>query len=95
VLTLELRDGVLADLPAVHPASEGVAEFTGAVVIKAPADVWEKILAEIPPPHYNDIISAQKFGLRIRGDSETFWQYYAAIRRAVEILRDVRLEAAV
>jgi len=93
-VTLELRDGLLVD-PPDPSADDGIQSMRGAVVIQAPDDVWDRILAEIPPPQYNDIIAAQKFGLRIRGDSETFWQYYPAIRRAVEILRDVRLEAAV
>ena len=68
----------------VRPASQegGWAPYAP-IETRAPAGVWAKILAPIPPRFFNDIIPARAFGLRVEGPDETFWQYYPAVRRAV------------
>lgn len=90
VLTLPLANGVVGETSAVeiHDATE---RRSGHVVVSASREVWDRVLEAPPPPYFNDIISAQMSGLRIGGDVETFWQYYPAIRRAVELLREVRV----
>jgi hypothetical protein len=69
-------------------AGTGNGEATPQVTVEAPAEAWEKILAPVPPPFFNDIMPARAFGLSVKGDEETFWQYYPAIRRLVDILRE-------
>jgi hypothetical protein len=84
---LELADGRLTGVgesPAEQPLAAGHLGFSG------PADVWDLVLAPVPPPFHNDVVPAQAFGIRQTGEPETFWQYYPAVRRAVEILREVR-----
>jgi hypothetical protein len=93
---LDLGDAVvelLLDDGAVSAPSEpgSVARAgLGHIGVRAPVEVWERILAPIPPPYYTDIIAARAFGLRIEGERETFWQYYAAVRRALDLLREER-----
>jgi hypothetical protein len=36
----------------------------------------------------NDIAPAAAFGLTVSGDTETYWQYYPAIQRLVQLLRE-------
>jgi hypothetical protein len=52
------------------------------------AETWKKVLSPLPPPFFNDIAPARAFGLTVEGDEETFWQYYPAIRRLVDLLRE-------
>jgi len=59
----------------------------GCVAVSAPEAVWEQILAPVPAPYFNDILPARAAGLEIDGHTETFWQYYPAVRRAVDLLR--------
>ena len=59
----------------------------GHLGFRGPEDVWRKILAAVPPPFHNDIVPARAFGLVQEGEAETFWQYYPAARRAVDLLR--------
>jgi hypothetical protein len=85
VAYLLLTDGAVRAAPS-EPAT--VQTGTGHITVRAPAEVWAKILAPIPPPHFNDILPAQAFGLVREGDAETFWQYFPAVRRAVDLLRE-------
>lgn len=65
------------------------------VTLAAPRPVWDAILSPIPPPFLHDIVPAQGAGLRVVGDPETFWQYYPAVRRAVDLLRALRQDEEV
>jgi hypothetical protein len=88
VIDLLLTEGLVSAAPT--PAVE-VPAGAGHVGVRAPAEVWDKILTPIPPPFFNDILPAQAFGLVREGDAETFWQYCPAVRRAVELLREETL----
>jgi hypothetical protein len=81
-LTFVVEGGV------IRPAGEGGWAAYAPIELRAPADVWAKILAPVPPPFFNDIMPARAFGLKVDGPEETFWQYYPAVRRAVELLRE-------
>lgn len=59
----------------------------GVVVLSGPADVWAKLLSDVPPPFATDVAAAFAIGLRRDGDPLAYWQYYPAIQRAVELLR--------
>jgi hypothetical protein len=88
IADLLLTDGAVSAAPAPRTA---VSAGAGHVGVRAPAEVWAKLLAPIPPPFFNDILPAQAFGLVREGDAETFWQYFPAVRRAVELLREETL----
>ena len=82
---LRLRNGVpiaLADSP-----SEPLADEPGLIGLSAGADLWERILAPVPEPFCNDVVPAQALGLQRSGSELTFWQYYPAVRRVVDLLR--------
>ncbi|MDH3642626.1 MAG: alpha/beta hydrolase, partial [Gammaproteobacteria bacterium] len=61
----------------------GVVEFAGS------ADVWQQVLAAVPPRFHNDVMAniSSGAGLSRRGDPVVHAQYYAAAMRAIELLR--------
>jgi pimeloyl-ACP methyl ester carboxylesterase len=78
-----LRDGVAR---AISKADADVPT----VVFSGPAEVWEQVLAPRPPRFLNDLLPAEMGGLIARsGDELTFWQYYPAIARAIEVIREL------
>ena len=91
-LSIDL-DGLRLEFVVVEGAISSCSPVGGPLVaLAAPADVWAKLLAPVPPPRFNDIMPARAFGLRVEGDEETFYQYYPAIRRLVDILRQETAE---
>jgi pimeloyl-ACP methyl ester carboxylesterase len=59
----------------------------GVVGLAGPAAVWDEVLKAVPPRFFNDIGFAEALGMKRTGDDLTFWQYYPAIIRAVEVMR--------
>ena len=58
--------------------------------ISAPESDWKALLAQIPKPFYQDLYPASlHHGFEINGNSENYCAYYPAIRRLIEILREV------
>ena len=56
-------------------------------IAAAPAE-WEKLLAPVPPPFYQDPFGASlHHPVSLGGDPETLFAYYGALRRVIEILR--------
>ncbi len=88
---LDIRRGEIADVvetPGIFDDFE--------IEIAAGDDVWEKILAPVPPPFHHDLFPAQlHHGLRITGDLESVFAYYGALRRITELMRSVHNDAAV
>jgi pimeloyl-ACP methyl ester carboxylesterase len=70
----EPEAGVATDGP-------GVVSFSGST------DLWATITSSPPPRFFNDLAFAAALGLRVGGDELTYWQYYPAMARAVELLR--------
>ncbi len=61
------------------------------LAITAAAEEWEKLLAPVPPPFYQDPFGASlHHAVSLGGDSETLFAYYGALRRVIEILREAR-----
>jgi hypothetical protein len=84
VIDLQLEDGAVTARQA-SPAT--VSPDAGHIGLRAPAEVWSKILAPVPPPFFNDVLPAMAFGMERDGEVETFWQYFPAVRRTIELLR--------
>ncbi len=85
-LVLSVIDGV-----AGADGLPGRAEMVrGHVAIEAAGDIWEALLAEVPPPQCNDLGSARHLGLKVSGDQEAFAQHFGAIARVIELLRHER-----
>jgi pimeloyl-ACP methyl ester carboxylesterase len=83
-LELVLTDGTPTRGPVPEATSPGGVGHLG---VSAPDEVWTQMLQETPPPYLNDVMPAQAFGLTFEGAQETLWQYYPALRRAIELLR--------
>jgi hypothetical protein len=61
--------------------------------ISAPIEDWERLLAPVPRPFYQDLVAAQlHHGFRMNADLLDYAAYYPALRRLVEILREARQE---
>jgi hypothetical protein len=81
-LALTIVDGrIVDDGPATHATS---------VRLSGSTEVWDRILAPVPPPFFHDVLPAQAIGALTleAAPTETWWQYYPAIRRAIDILRE-------
>jgi hypothetical protein len=62
---------------------------SGDVALSAAASEWEKLLAPVPPPFYQDPFGASlHHPVSLGGDPETLFAYYPALRRVIEILRE-------
>jgi hypothetical protein len=82
VLAFALGDG------AISSGGGGRGPGSAHIGLAAPREVWKKLLAPVPPPFFNDMMPARGFGLQVSGDDETLWQYYPAVRRLIDLLRE-------
>ena len=93
-LVLETGVGKLAlrvDEGVVKPGAPANRE--GVVTLTAPQSLWSRLLAPVPPPFFNDLGPAQALGMQRSGDRVVYTQYFAAIMRAIELLRPAGLQA--
>lgn len=62
--------------------------------ITAPEEEWERLLELTPRPFYQDLYPAAiHHDFDVSGDLESYCAYYPAIRRMIEILREVNNSA--
>ena len=86
VHVLRIADGAVTDVDDTALAEDEPCT----VIISAPVADWSELLAPIPRPFYQEFYPASwHHGFELRGDPDYVWPYYAALRRAGEILRDV------
>lgn len=84
-LSLSIRNGRIG---TVEPWGGRIASD---LTISAPADEWSRLLAPVPVPFYHDLAAAAAHhGFRLYGDVRHRCAYYPAVRRLVELLREVR-----
>lgn len=85
-LALKLDDGVVT-------AGNG-ATGDGFIEFGASAEVWENMLAAVPPRFHNDVMANMSTGsgLSREGDPLVHAQYYGAAMRAIELLREGRAD---
>ena len=58
---------------------------------QAPEDDWDALLESIPKPFYQDLYPATvHHGFDVVGDAQHYCAYFPAIRRLVEIMREVK-----
>ena len=61
------------------------------LAIRAPETDWEAMLAETPRPFYQDLYAAAiHHDFDVAGDTANYCAYYPAVRRLIEIMREVR-----
>jgi len=59
--------------------------------IAAPAQEWERLLAAVPRPFYQDLFGAQlHHDITLNANPLDFAAYYPALRRLLEIFREAR-----
>ncbi len=60
------------------------------LAIHAPEADWQALLATLPRPFYQDLYPAAiHHGFEVVGDTANYCAYYPAIRRLIEIMREV------
>ena len=65
------------------------------IAINAPEQDWDALLAPVPKPFYQDLYPATlHHGFEVAGNAAQYCAYYPALRRLVEIMREVRNGAA-
>lgn len=78
--------GRLAEVMAGAAGENPVRPYT--VRVSAPEEDWRELLAPVPRPFYQDLYGAiSRHGFAVDGDFETFFAYYPAVRRLIELLR--------
>ena len=82
---LRLQDGAVA---AIEPWFGGLAAN---LAIGAPERDWQALLEPVPRPFYQDLYPATiHHQFDVIGDTASYCAYYPAIRRLIEIMREVR-----
>ena len=83
---LRIENGTLASHCACAVSDAAAAPYT--VRVAETGDGWRELLAAVPRPFYQDLYGAMtRHGFAVDGDFETFFAYYPAVRRLVELLR--------
>ncbi|MEQ8485911.1 MAG: hypothetical protein RIB46_16250 [Pseudomonadales bacterium] len=83
---LRLVDGALTDVGPWRPA-----DFGADLTIGADPAAWDALLAPVPKPFYHDLWAASvHHGVQLIGDSHHRCAYYPAVRRLLELMREVR-----
>lgn len=67
----------------------GIDQFDGySVLLSGSQETWERLLAPLPRPFYQDFIAAFfQHGFEIGGDKESAFAYYWALLRMLEVMR--------
>ncbi len=79
------QDGRLREVGACDPDADCD------VYVSAPLEEWERLLAPVPQPFYQDLFGAQlHHGFQMNAEPLDYAAYYPALRRLVEILREMR-----
>lgn len=94
--TLKLRRGGDAWRLDVRGGKlDAIGSWSGAIAanlaIDAPEEDWDALLAPLPRPFYQDLYGATlHHGFEVAGDTRHYCAYYPALRRLLELMREVR-----
>ena len=79
------REGRLQEIEGCDPDADCD------VHVSASLEDWERLLAPVPRPFYQDLLGAQlHHGFQMNAELLDFAAYYPALQRLVEILREAR-----
>ena len=78
-ISIQVSEGSVADGEALQ----------GALTFKGSEDFWSKMLSPTPPRFFNEMFASLNTGQDVErtGDPLTQAQYYAAVMRAIDLLR--------
>ena len=81
---LSIADGLVDSVSACEESTDSD------LGISAPDSEWAEMLARVPKPFYQDLYAARfHHDFYYEGDFTNFCAYYPAIRRLIEIMREV------
>ena len=82
---IDLQEGAIS---VIEPWAASLADDLS---ISASAAEWEALLAPVPKPFYQDLYAATiHHGFAATGNRTHFCAYYPALRRLIELMRNVR-----
>lgn len=88
-IRLDVVDGEIRRTGPWDPA-----DFSADLTISAPDADWNALLEPLPRPFYHDLWAASvHHGFELSGERLHLCAYYPAVRRLVEIMREVRHDA--
>jgi pimeloyl-ACP methyl ester carboxylesterase len=88
VACIKLDNGVIVK-------GEAASGEPGVIALAADPTVWDKLLAAKPPRFFNDIANLIGMGqMTVQAEGLIYPQYYAAVMRAIEVLRPAAWEVA-
>jgi hypothetical protein len=80
---MRIEDGAVTEFVA---GTEGFDPYS--INIGGPVEIWEKMLAKVPPPYYQSFLPAQAhYGLTCGGDLRALYAHYAALERILVVMR--------
>jgi hypothetical protein len=72
------------------PAAPWFGGIAANLDIGAPETDWRAMLSPVPRPFYQDLHAATvHHGFHVTGDTKHYCAYYPALRRLIELMRDV------
>ena len=87
----ERRFKMTVDSGAIVDIEPWLGGIAGNLSISAPEADWEALLEAVPRPFYQDLYPASiHHGFDVAGDTVNYCAYYPAVRRLVEIMREVK-----
>ena len=87
-LRLEIGEAVLEmSLENGSPCLEAPGQRPNTIALSGPSELWNQLLAPIPPRFLNDLGPLVDRGIQFTGDRVLYAQYFGAIMRAIELLR--------
>ena len=82
---IKFRDGAMHSVDRFVPLTEPVD-----IAINGSKAFWQKILAPVPPPRFQNLYAAVRAGTcEVSGNAELYSAYFAALTRMIDVMREI------
>jgi hypothetical protein len=82
---IKFRDGAVHSIDRFVPLTEPVD-----IAINGSRAFWQKILAPVPPPRFQNLYAAVRAGTcEVSGNAELYSAYFAALTRMIDVMREI------
>ncbi len=84
---IKFRDGAMHSVDHFVPLTEPVD-----IAINGSKAFWQKILAPVPPPRFQNLYAAVRAGTcEVSGNAELYSAYFAALTRMIDVMREIEI----
>ncbi len=85
-LLFHVREGEIKEIRPVLPMIDSID-----IYLKAEKEDWEKLLAPVPPPRFQNLKAAMRAkNCEISGNVELYSAYFPAINRIIDVMRELQ-----